>query len=159
MTYRATGLAVVANERAEPAAVLLSHLQSISKSTRQLISIKLAECEVMAGQDQFLLCFEEGEAVSVAALADRLSVRASTVSKMTDILQRRGWVERQADEHDARKVRVRLTETGCQVRDTVRAVEARLGAELLSVIGADATIVPVLAKLDAVLTKRLSRYR
>lgn len=139
--------------------MLLPHLLSLSKAVRQLVGLKLAEVGVSAGQDQFLLCFTEGEAVSVAGIAERLSVRASTVSKMTDILQRKGWVDRKPDEHDARKVLVQLTEAGQLARDAVRTIETRMEAELWSAVGTDNGIVPALAKLDDVLTKRLSRLR
>lgn len=139
--------------------VLLPYLLSIAKSVRQLVSLKLAECGVVVGQDQFLLCFADEEAVSVAALAERLSVRASTVSKMADILQRKGWVGRQSDDHDARKVLVHLSEAGQQIRDVVRRVEEELEVELFKALGKEDGTLAALAKLDAVLTKRLSRLR
>lgn len=147
----------IASAKAEPS--LLPHLLSISKTIRQLVSLKLAECEVAAGQDQFLLSFADREAVSVADIASRLSVRASTVSKMTDILQRKGWVVRQADSDDARKVLVQLTEAGRRVRDIVHGIEEELERELRHLVGQDDEVVPALGRLDTILSKRLSRLR
>ena len=138
---------------------LLPHLLSVSKTVRQLVGIKLAASNVVVGQDQFLLCFRKGERLTIAAVADRLSVRASTVSKMTDILERQGWVGRETDDRDARKVLVQLTEEGRRTRAAVQRVQAKLEAELAEAFGEDAEIHSVLVKLDAALTQRLRRLR
>lgn len=138
---------------------LIQPLLSVAKSVRQLVGLKLAAVEVMVGQDQFLLLFADGAPRSVLEIADALSVRASTVSKMTDILERKGWVTRWPDSQDARRVLLRLTEAGQAAADRVRVVEAALEAELMDGLGHDHHLLAPLAHLDRVLTKRLRRLR
>jgi MarR family transcriptional regulator, organic hydroperoxide resistance regulator len=142
-----------------PDAVLVPHLFSIAKSIRQLAGIKLAEIGGMVGQDQCLLALEDDETVSVSALAARLSVRPSTVSKMVDRLQERGWVVRSIGSEDLRNTLVSLTDAGCRMRDAVRAVEAKLEAELVGLLNERSATIRTLAELDAVITTRLSRLR
>lgn len=142
-----------------PEPEILPPLFSIAKTVRQLVSLKLADIEMAAGQEQLLLCFEDDETFSISRIADRLSVRASTISKMTDILERKGWVGRHSDGKDARRVLVQLTARGQQKRDVVRTLQEELDAELWHLLGKDDEIIPALAKLDAVLNQRLRRLR
>jgi DNA-binding MarR family transcriptional regulator len=138
---------------------IVAALLSISKTARQLVGIRLAECDVMPGQDQFLLCLTDRDGLSIADIAARLSIRPSTVSKMTDNLAAKGWMTRGGDETDQRLVRVWLSKSGRRAAEAVRGIEAALEVELLAALGRDASILPTLAKLDAVLAKRLSRLR
>lgn len=150
---------VMPHEEPAAAIALLPVLLTLSKTVRQLVGIKLAEIGVAVGQDQFLLCFDGDEARSVIDIAARLSVRASTVSKMADILARKGWTARHQDAIDARRVLIDLTDDGKRARDRVRVVEAALEAELLTAVGVDDQMIPTLSRLDAVLSKRLARLR
>lgn len=145
--------------RAEADPSFLSHLLSVAKSTRSLVGIKLSDIDVVVGQDQFLLLLADLKTAAVNDLAARLSVRPSTVSKMADILRRKGWIERSPDPADARRVLVRLTEAGRAAAERVRAVEAALETELLSALHSEEAILRVLAQLDTVLARRLSRLR
>ncbi len=123
------------------------------------MGIKLAECGVVVGQDQFLLCFEGADTLGSIQIANRLSVRPSTVSKMVDILERKGWVQRESDEGDHRRVLVRLTPAGRTLADRVRNVQAELETELLAAISNGKTILPAIKELDLLLAKRLRRLR
>lgn len=138
---------------------LVPRLLSIAKTIRQLVGIKLAAIDVVAGQDQFLLSFEKDDAAPVADIAFRLSVRASTVSKMTDILERKGWVARSGDAGDGRRVLVRLTREGRAVADAVRDLHAGIEGELMHALSEEQDVLPVLARVDAVLARRLNRLR
>ncbi|KAB0676291.1 MarR family transcriptional regulator [Aureimonas leprariae] len=138
---------------------LLPHLLSVSRSVRQLLAMRLVDLDVAVGQDQFLLSFEDDGQVSVAEIAIRLSVRASTVSKMTDRLAAKGWVVRSADNEDARRVLVHLTDEGRAARDAVLRVEAEVEAEILAALAEKTATVSALAELDAVVAKRLRRLR
>ncbi len=48
-------------------------------------------------------------------LARTLGLSKSAVSRMVDQLQRRGWIERQADDNDGRAWRLRLSARGRQL--------------------------------------------
>jgi DNA-binding MarR family transcriptional regulator len=159
MTARTSRLATTPPERPVAAAELLPHLISIAKSVRQLVAIKLAERDIAPGQDQFLLCFENGVARSSACVAASLSVRASTVSKMVDILERKGWVVRRPDERDARKVLLSLTEAGHRAQDDVRGIWRSLENELAPKLANQSDAVKLLSAIDAALEHRLKRLR
>ena len=79
---------------------LVCALLSVSKSTRALTRIKLAERDFHNGQDELLLALDEEAAIPVSKLADELKVRPSTVSKMLERLVRKGLVERSVDQRN-----------------------------------------------------------
>jgi DNA-binding MarR family transcriptional regulator len=75
------------------------------------------------GETQFRIIHAlNHEEFTVGELAERMKVRAPTVSRMIDGLVSRGWVARQADPADRRKVCLRLTEHG---RDLAGTMETR----------------------------------
>lgn len=55
---------------------------------------------------------EYPEGVSVTELSHRLCVRPPTVTRMLDALERNGYIERSADPHDRRMVRIRILDAG-----------------------------------------------
>jgi MarR family transcriptional regulator, organic hydroperoxide resistance regulator len=72
------------------------------------------------------------EATSLTALAHHLGVTPGTMSVAVDRLQKHGYVTRAWDEHDRRRVQLRLTDAGARVRSANSAldpsrVEALLG--------------------------------
>lgn len=69
-------------------------------------------------QMKVLMMMHAGE-LSPSQLAERLQVSLPTISKTVSVLERRGWIERSADEHDRRRVALRLTGDG---RETVKSV-------------------------------------
>lgn len=69
-------------------------------------------------QMQVLMTMHAG-ALSPSELAERLEVSLPTISKTVSVLERRGWIERSADERDRRRVVLLLTGEG---RETVRGV-------------------------------------
>jgi DNA-binding MarR family transcriptional regulator len=75
------------------------------------------------GETQFRIIHAlNHEEFTVGELAERMKVRAPTVSRMIDALVSRGWVARQADPADRRKVCLQLTEQG---RGLAGAMETR----------------------------------
>jgi DNA-binding MarR family transcriptional regulator len=73
--------------------------------------------------------------VNQKELAVRLQLDKSTVSRLVDKLQGRGWLTREVDPDDARAARLRLTEGGRQAADGLAvAREAKFG-RLLAALG------------------------
>jgi len=146
---------------AAPDPTLLVHLNAISKSTRQLVAMRLAEVGVIVGQDQLIDYLDPVQPRSGQDAALALSVRPSTVSKMLDRLQQRGWITRAQDHGDMRKTLVLLTESGVEAKGNVHRVWAAVEAELTNVLGADlsTTCLPELARVSEALSQRLSRLR
>ena len=140
---------------------LLTHLNSISKATRQLVAMRLATIGVIVGQDQLIDYLDPVVPRSGQDAAMALSVRPSTVSKMLDRLQQRGWITRAQDHGDMRKTLVLLTPVGVEVKRNVHEVWAAVEAELTVALGSDlsTTCLPELARVSGVLGQRLSRLR
>ena len=59
-----------------------------------------------------LLALSAGAPVSQQALAEQLHLEKSTVSRLVQHLEQRGWVRRVRDLHDTRVFRLQLSETG-----------------------------------------------
>lgn len=77
---------------------------------------------------------DDTEGTALFDLARHMGVTASTMSLTVDRLERGGWVKRERSKLDARRVELRLTESGVQIKkqqkvlepDLVRAMLARL---------------------------------
>jgi len=81
-------------------------------------SLREKDDSLHPAQMQVLMMMHAGQ-ISPSQLAERLEVSLPTISKTVSVLERRGWIERSADEHDRRRVALRLTGEG---RETVRSV-------------------------------------
>lgn len=134
---------------------------SVSKSVRALLGIKLAEIGLNNGQDEAMLALDEANPVSVAVLAEKLSVRPPTVSKMLDRLVAKNLVDRVNDSSDARKTMVKITPTGLEAQDRIREVWSQVGSDLSAFArGEDSQVLMrELSGLQKHLTKRLTQLR
>ncbi|MFF1359145.1 MarR family winged helix-turn-helix transcriptional regulator [Streptomyces sp. NPDC058297] len=56
----------------------------------------------------------------ISDLATRMGIALSTISRMTDLLDGFGWIERKADPKDQRATLIALNETGQALLDTTR---------------------------------------
>lgn len=139
---------------------ILSSLLSISKSTRALIGIYLADLDLSVGQDQLLSALESDIAQPVGVVSDKLNVRPSTISKMVDRLIEKSLVKKSVCENDARRTTLMLTEEGLRKRDEVRTLWSRLNQELgASGMTEIETTARCLREVDSMLMRRLSRLR
>lgn len=140
---------------------LVQPLIAISKATRQFVAIKLMEIGVVAGQDQLLDALDPSEPRAVCFVAQSLSVRPSTVSKMLDILERRGWCRREADETDMRRTFIRLTAEGHRMRSEVRRIWAEVNGDLARALPQNdlSVLEAALWNAERLVSGRLSRLR
>ncbi|MCX7655110.1 MAG: MarR family transcriptional regulator [Treponemataceae bacterium] len=69
-------------------------------------------CGVTVAQCHFLLEVEERRNTSLTELAEALSLDVSTVSRTADSLLAAGYINRNTDPHNRRKVSINLTEKG-----------------------------------------------
>lgn len=67
---------------------------------------------VSMSEHQALMELSGGEELSQTALAVRLRLEKSTISRLAAQMESRGWLERKRDTADARLVRLRLTPSG-----------------------------------------------
>ena len=142
-------------------ASLVPTLLSISKATRALMGLLLADIGLNAGQDQLLAALDADRPVSVCRVAATLNVRPSTTSKMVERLMRKGFIERCNVDGDARLTLLRLTLAGAAKRVEVLDLWARFATNLTSKLDEpdDQDMADALQIVDAALRRRLSRLR
>jgi DNA-binding MarR family transcriptional regulator len=96
-------------------------------------------------------------------LAELLDVTKQAASLLADEIERAGFIERFADDEDRRLRRLRLTDSGREVRRRALATSDRLEAELVEIVGPEgmeacrATLVALVTRggaLDDVLARR-----
>jgi MarR family transcriptional regulator, organic hydroperoxide resistance regulator len=73
--------------------------------------------EVSAHQASILDHLDEGDATSMTDLAGHMGVTAATMSLAIDRLERRGYVRRDRDPQDGRRVLLHVTPAGLRVRE------------------------------------------
>lgn len=101
-------------------------LAKACRAHRLNVGAELAKVGLHAGQEMVLLQLWEEDGLKGGELATRLRVEPPTVTRMLQRLERCGLVERRRDSHDARGVRVYLTEAGRGLRGPVEECWARV---------------------------------
>ena len=87
--------------------------------------------EISSHQASILDHLDSKEPTSLLALARHMGVTASTMSLTVDRLTRGGWVVRERDVRDGRRVNLRLTAAGLRIKQTDRVLDpARVRAML-----------------------------
>jgi DNA-binding MarR family transcriptional regulator len=92
---------------------------------------------VSAHQASILDHLDIVESTVLSDLAKHMGVTASTMSLAVDRLERNGYVVRERDAVDRRRVRVRLTEDGVRVRRANSVLDPALVAEMLEQLPAN----------------------
>jgi|SRR5579859_3749167 len=97
-------------------------LQVVPPLLRQLMARARQEmpgtfCDMGDTQFRIIKVLNHGE-FTMGDLADRMKVRAPTISRIVDALVARGFVDRQPDPTDRRKIWLRLTAEGRQIAGT-----------------------------------------
>lgn len=113
-------------------------VQALARSHRARLAALLAPHGIHAGQDVLLLAIWDEPGLRQAALAIRLGVEPPTVTRMLQRLERSGMVERRADPHDARALRVHPTPRSRLLEGTVRRAWAQLDEVLVEELGEEA---------------------
>jgi DNA-binding MarR family transcriptional regulator len=89
---------------------------------------------VSMSEHQALMELSSGEELSQTALAVRLRLEKSTISRLAVQMEGRGWLERNRDTADARLVRLRLTSRGRALARDLSAIRASKLQGMLSAI-------------------------
>ena len=89
---------------------------------------------VSMSEHQALMELSSGEELTQTALAVRLRLEKSTVSRLAAQMEARGWLERNRDTSDARLVRLRLTSRGSALARDLAAVRASKLQGMLSAV-------------------------
>src|SRR5258708_156523 len=88
--------------------------------------------EISARQASLLDHLDEVEALSLNALTRHLGVTVGSASVMVERLVRGGFVRRERDKTDKRKLNLKLTAKGARVRDAQTVLDAGRAEDLLA---------------------------
>jgi MarR family transcriptional regulator, organic hydroperoxide resistance regulator len=116
--------------RSYPQIYLACHRRHVrDKKTRKALSLN---------QASILDHLDDVEPTPLHTLAKHMGVTASTMSLNVDRLERAGFLYRQRDRGDARRIELRLTETGARIKEQQNVLDPDLVAALLKRLGGPA---------------------
>lgn len=139
----------------------VAELLSVAKLTRAHVDIALRVADLRPGQDEVIRALKIDAAMTNSEVADRLRIRSSTVSKMTDKLVAKGLVERTPLESDHRMIALSLTPAGAETQALVREIWCGVEENLFGELSTSETeeIRAGLQLLDDRLRERVARFR
>jgi len=88
--------------------------------------------ELSAHQASILDHLDEVDPISTTALADHMGVTVATMSLAIDRLERRGYVRRERDATDGRRVLLRATKAGVRLREATSVLDPARVEQVLS---------------------------
>jgi len=120
-------------------------LTQAARSMRTALTRSLTASGLYAGQDSVILALAEEDGLPAGSLAQKLGVKAPTITRTIGRMEVQGFVERRADAEDARLTKVYLTETG---RSTVSQITASaLACDSLATRGFSEKEIRVMVRL------------
>lgn len=140
---------------------LLSSALGAAQAIRALVGLRLATLGLASGQDRMLIALRDTRGLSVSTLANKLTVRPSTVSKMADRLAEKGLLTRLDDPNDHRRTYVELTPEGIAASEKVAELCNQIDAELVLSLSSEeiTTMTNGVAILERMAESRLRRLR
>lgn len=104
------------------------------------------------GQGKIFWILREDDGIGQKDLADRLQIRPASLSELLDKMQGSGWIKRQCNEQDRRKVNIYLTEEGMAISEQMIAARREMVNDVFGILTDEER-----ACLDHVLSKLISR--
>jgi DNA-binding MarR family transcriptional regulator len=99
----------------------LAQIAEIAQSIRRFLKTGLASKDLTFNQYNLLQLLVENPVMNPSELADRMSINRPTVTVILRNLEKKAWIERSTDPDNRRNVQVRITGSGMQKAETVRA--------------------------------------
>ncbi|MDK4702810.1 MULTISPECIES: MarR family winged helix-turn-helix transcriptional regulator [unclassified Rhizobium] len=96
-------------------------LTQAARSMRTVMTRSLTASGLYAGQDGVILALAASDGLPAGTLAQKLGVKAPTMTRTIGRMEAQGFVERRPDADDARLTKVYLTEAG---RNSVGEIES-----------------------------------
>ncbi|HEY0123327.1 MAG TPA: MarR family winged helix-turn-helix transcriptional regulator [Rhizobium sp.] len=100
-------------------------LTQAARSMRTVLTRNLTASGLYAGQDGVILALAASDGLPAGTLAQKLGVKAPTMTRTIGRMEAQGFVERRPDAEDARLTKVYLTEAG---RNSVSEIESSAAA-------------------------------
>lgn len=139
--------------------VQLSHgelgmtITQAARSFRTVQTRGLAQCGLYAGQEGVVLLLAAEDGLTTGHLAQKLGVKAPTMTRTIGRMEAQGFLERKGSDTDARMTRVYLTEVGKATVERITAANA--AAEQMATTGMSGKEVKLLLKLLASMDRNL----
>ena len=128
--------AVKAKSTAPNTMSLSAKLQAVARLTRGNLASQLLEHGLYAGQEQVLFMLDEHGPLALTELAEKLDVRAPTITKTVTRMEAQGFLSRAASRDDARSIIIALTPEGRRVLKIGRQIVAEIEDKIFSVLNA-----------------------
>lgn len=127
-----------------PQAPFFGHmLMGVSRCWRSVLEVRLGELGLTdATWVPLFHLHAAGEPLTLKQLSQRVGLDSSTLVRVVDVLEARGWAVRVTDAQDRRSKPLRLTPEGLRVVADVRAKLHQVETQLLE--GMDATTIAAL---------------
>ncbi len=125
-------------------------VHALARAHRSRLTTLLAPHGIHPGQDQLLFAIWVEPGLRQAALAARLGVEPATVTRMLQRLEKSGLIERRADRHDGRVLRVHPTPRSRLIEPAVRRAWDQLDEMMVEALGGDAGRLQRLARAASV---------
>jgi len=125
----------------------LAQISEIAQSIRRFLKTGLASKDLTFNQYNLLQLLVQNPVMLPSELADQLTINRPTVTVILRNLEKKGWIERRTDPEIRRNVQVRLTETGREKAETVRAWMIRAKGSFDPLVGLSETELEMLESL------------
>lgn len=103
---------------------------------RTALSHSLSESGLYAGQDGVILALAQEGSLTPGQIAQKLGVKAPTMTRTIGRMEAQGFVERSGDDEDGRVTLVKLTEAGLKSVDHINTSIADCGARAIEGLSA-----------------------
>ena len=140
-------------DAADRSASIAAAVTQAARAMRTELSRRLSDSGLYAGQDTVVQLLAEEDGLTPGFLAQRLGVKAPTMTRTIGRMEAQGFVERRAVDADGRLTMVHLTAEGRACLDAI--VAAVSEAERLATRGLSGKEIRQLAKLLAVVEENL----
>lgn len=136
---------------------LCFRLYSISRKMTKAYEPLLEKYHLTYPQYVTMLVVFEHEKIDFKELADRVNLKTATMTPIVQKLEQIGYVHREKNPEDNRKVFVILTDEGKSLNTRITDVPLELAQRLQLTVDKYATLVDELDELDALLNQALSK--
>lgn len=130
---------------------LAQTITQTARSMRTALSHNLAASGLYAGQDGVILALAQEGSMTPGQIAQKLGVKAPTMTRTIGRMEAQGFVERSAGDGDGRLTMVKLTEAGLKSVAHINASLADCNARAVDGLSAKdvRTVVKLLRAIDA----------
>ncbi|MGE7367612.1 MarR family winged helix-turn-helix transcriptional regulator [Neorhizobium sp. NPDC001467] len=98
-----------------------------ARSMRTALSHMLSESGLYAGQDGVITLLADEDGLTPGHLAEKLGVKAPTMTRTIGRMEAQGFLQRRADDRDGRLAKVHLTDLGRESVEQIRRSAAGCG--------------------------------